>query len=51
MDVPQEVFRGVIFVEFFCSFPAALWDICFCRKFVGVHEAKISCDHLVTDTA
>lgn len=50
MDVPLEVFRDAIFMEF-CSFPTALCDICVCLKFVGVHEAKISSDHLVTDTA
>lgn len=51
MDVPQEIFRDVIFVEEFYSFPAALCDICVGLKFVDVHKAKISCDHLVTDTA
>lgn len=50
IDVPQEVFRDVIFMKR-CSFPAALCVLCVSLNFVGVHEAKIFCDHLVTDTA
>lgn len=50
MDVPQVVFRDVLFIEFFCSFPSDLCDICVCLKFVDAREAEISCDHLVTDT-